>query len=255
MDFKYYKDIPTTTYVWFKLLDKAGKLLEDFPDHPCYGSIAHGFDKKTRQIHVYHDKDKVPYDVACVKRWIADLNEMGFPCTFVEEEDTIAGKQEKFIGTTVNEGLEDMALSLLRHGNEPTPATFNFFVDLDDYNDKNYLFSTLSLIRCLTEGGICRVPEEYFKLMDESPNMDKFEACQAAHKLVSKRDKPYDPKNYANTGHMVTFDGNGDNISRAELTKRFKEHKTNLRDKGYLKINANWNGSDQKRWKEKGGHE
>jgi len=247
--FKYYKDIPTTPYVWFKLLDKAGKLLEDYPDAPCYGSIAHGFDDKAAQIHVYHDKAKVPYDKACVERWIIDLNEMGFPCTFTSEEESDIGKQEKFVSATVNEGLEEMALGLLRHGIEPAPASFNFFINVHDYENKNHLFSTLSLIRCLTESGICKVPEEYFKLMDAHPGMDKFEACQVAHKVVTKRDKRYDPKDHANTGHMITYDGNGENISRDTLMKRFKERKINLRDEGYLKINANWNGSDETRWK------
>ena len=252
MDFKYYMDIPTTTYVWFKLLDKNGKLVEDFPNHPCYSGIIHGFSKKARRIQVYHEKAKVPYNTACIRRWITDLNEMGFPCTFSEDLlPDAATKAEGFANATVNEGLTDMALLLMRHGNEPpaSPNMFhNFYVNLDDYEDKNHLFSTLSLIRCLTESGINRVPEVYFGIMDADPGMDKLEACQAAHKKVSNRKNIYDPKSYANTGHMVTFDGNGENVSREELMNRFKKAKVDLRDSGYLEINPAWNAAGEGRY-------
>lgn len=125
----------------------------------------------------------------------------------------------------------------------------NFFVKLSDYEDKNHLFSTLCLIRCLTESGINRVPEEYFKLMDANPGRDKFEACQIAHKTVSRKNKHYDPQCYANTAHMVTYDGNGDNIPNSTILARFKKKKLNIRDTGFLRINAHWNGSNDNNWK------
>lgn len=244
MDYKYYKDIPTSNHVWYKLVDKSDKSIENYADNACFAAIAHGFSKSARKIHIYHDKAKVPYDLACVKRWIADLNDMGFPCAFAEDENSPSIKQEQFLRESVADGLEEMGLMLLRHGVEPDAATYNFYVELKDYEDKNHLFSTLSLIRCLTESGICRVPEEYFKLMDQNPKRDKLEACQLAHKKVSSRElRKYDPYHYANTGHMVTWDGNGDNITRDRLLERFKKTKTDLRDGGYLSINSNWNGS------------
>lgn len=248
MDFRYYKDIPTTSYVWFKLLDGLGKEVENFPDSACYSVIAHGFDKRAKQIHIYHEKAKIPYSIDCIKRWINDLNEMGFPCSFINDEspDDPSKKSEQFAKTTINDGLIDMALLLMRHGNEPpgSPDKFhNFYVELDKYEDKNYLFSTLSLVRCLTESGICKIPEVYFNIIDENPGIDKLEACQNAHKKVSGKNERYDPRCYANTGHMITFDGNGTNVTRESLMARFKKAKVDLRDPGSLKINASWNGS------------
>ncbi len=171
---------------------------------------------------------------------------MGFPCSFVENENPDpAAMQEEFTKATVDEGLVDMAIALMRHGNDPSsPNSFhNFFVDLDKYEDKNHLFSTLCLIRCLTESGICYIPEIYFSIMDNTPGMDKLEAIQLAHKKVSSRTKRYDPKNYANTSHMVTFDGNGSNITKEAIMAKFAKAKLNLRDAGFLGLNASWNGS------------
>jgi hypothetical protein len=243
MNYKYYKDIPTTNHVWYKLVDKKNRLIQNYPDHICFAAIAHGFEKKATQINVYHDRARVPYDLACVKRWITDISEMGFPCTFAEDEESAAIKQEQFLRGSVAEGLEDMGFLLLRHGIEPDAAAYNFYINLNNYADKNHLFSTLSLIRCLTESGICRVPEEYFKLMDEDPARDKLAACQLAHKKVSKREQQRDPQYYANTGHMVTWDGNGDDITKDRLLSRFKKDKVDIRDSGYLSINAKWNGT------------
>ena len=245
---KYYIDIPTTNYVYFKLLDKSDKVIENCPNYPCYGSIAHGFNTKATKIHVYHEKTKVPYNTDCIKRWIADLNEMGFPCSFIEDElpdDTV--KQTRHCKDTVNDGLSNMALLIMRHGQQPDPGPnsfHNFYVDLNQYENKNHLFSTLSLIRCLTETGICKVPEVYFGLMDAEPQRDKLDACQASHKIVSSKEKKYDPMSYANTGHMVTYDGNGKNIAKEKLMERFKKEKIDLRDRGHLTINSNWNGNN-----------
>jgi hypothetical protein len=248
MDLKYYKkDVRTTNYVWFKLLDKTGKVIKDYAEYACYGVIAHGFDKDARQIHIYHSKERVPYTISCIKRWIADINEMGFPCRFLDDEfEDDASTYEKFISNTIAEELTPAILTLMRHGHEALVSLnkfHNFYVNLDDYKDKNHLFSTLSLIRCLTESGICYVPEVYFKIMDADPGFDKLEACQAAHKKVSKK---YEFSNdvYVNSGHMITFHGNGENIAHEDLMKRFSKAKVDLRDTGNLKINLNWNGSN-----------
>lgn len=249
MDYKYYKDIPTTSYVSFKLLSANRRLIIDYANNPCFANIAHGFDEKTRFIQVYHEKRKVPYSVNEVKRWIDDLNEVGFPCSFENDLDKLIAQQVAYLNSTVNNDLENMALMVLRHGKEVPETHYNFFVKTNDFTNKNHLFSTLFLIRCLFESGINRVPEEYFKLMDNEPTLDKFDACQTAHKIVSNTTKKYDPLIYANTGHMITFDGNGKNITKAALMERFTTRKTDLHDKGFLRINFNWNGTDDVSWK------
>ena len=68
------------------------------------------------------------------------------------------------------------------------------------------------------------------------------DSASGRHKKVSNRKNVYDPKTYANTGHMVTFDGNGENVTREEIMKRFKNAKLDLRDSGHLEINPAWNG-------------
>lgn len=252
MDFKYYREAPVSHHIWFKLIDSDGKLVEDFPDQPCFGEIVHGFEEKADLVQVYQQKHLVPYCREDIKRWINDVNEMGFPCFFEEEEDPVLAGIKEYICGTVNEGVEDMTLMMLRHG-KPLPLSHhNFFVNTHDYEDKNHFFSALSLVRCLIQSGINKVPEEYFKLMDEDPKRDKLEACQDAHRIVTRKDKPYDPKMYAPDDHMVTYDGNGKNIAKDALMKRFAERKTNLRDKGYLRIHANWNSANDKGWRGKG---
>lgn len=250
MEFRYYKNAPVNHHVWFKLIG-AGELVEDFADAACFGVITHGFDHRADMVQVYHQKHWIPYDRTSIERWINDINEMGFPCFFKEDEDPIFLKVGSYLRETINDGVEDTALMLLRHG-EPLPKSYhNFFVSLHEYKDKNHFFSTLSLIRCLIQSGINRVPEEYFKLMDETPSRDKFEAMQTAHRIVSCKNTPYDPKTYAPTGHMVTFDGNGQNITKDALMARFAKMKTDLRDRGYLRIHANWNGTNDEVWKVK----
>jgi hypothetical protein len=252
MDFRYYRDIPDSHHIWFKLIDINGKLIKDFGEDVCFGPIVRGFDASADVIQIYHDKHLVPYSVTEIKNWIDSINDMGFPCRFEEEVDSIIAGQLGFINETVNEGLEDMTIMIMRQGKELPPAAYNFFVNIHDYEDKNHMFSTLFLIRCLLESGINRVPEEYFKLMDVEPQRDKLEACQLAHKIVSCKDKPYDPKCYANVEHMVTSDGNGENITQVALMERFAKCKVNVRDKGYLRVALNWNCSNDKGWQGKG---
>lgn len=252
MEFKYYKDAPVNHNVWFKLIDADGKLVDDFPGYACFGEITHGFDENAAMVQVYQQKRLVPYSRVEIQRWINDINEMGFPCFFEEELDPTLSMIGDYLRQTVHDGIEDMGLMMMRHGLPLPKSHHNFFVNTHDYEDKNHFFSTLSLIRCLIQSGINKVPEEYFKLMDENPQRDKLEAVQIAHRIVTCKRKPYDPKLYAPTDHMVTFDGNGENITKDALMARFAERKVNLRDKGYLRIHANWNGANNKAYKGKG---
>lgn len=248
MDFKYYQDIPTTTHVWYDLIGIDKGRVDGYENAVCFAHIAHGFHQDADIIRLYHEKRLVPYNPPEIKRWITDLNNVGFPCGFEEQLDPLIASCVSHINNTVNTGLEDMTLMIMRQGEELPPTTHNFFIKVADYKDKNHMFSTLFLIRCLLETGINRVPEEYFKLMDTNPARDKFEAIQIAHKIVTYRDAPYDPKSHASRDHMVTFDGNGENITQSALMSRFAESKTDVRDKGYLRLSINWNGSSDS-WK------
>jgi len=234
--------------VWFKTLDETGKVIRDYPQAACFAQIAtkpsmaanggyysgYGMDRNTKTIHVYRNKSNMPYDVPEIKRWIADLNEMGFPCRFVGDEITSdEEKQKSFVKDTVKTSLRVAALKIIRHGNSAPvdPNKFyNFFVDLKDYKDKSHLFSTLSLIRMLSESYMDHVPERYFEMIDSDPSVDKFQALQTAHKQGS-----------VSGGHAVTFEGNGTNISHSALMKRFEKTSADLWD-GDLAINNSWRG-------------
>lgn len=247
----YHPERSQSAQVWFKTLDETGKVLKDYPGAACYAQIAakaydeeyikkypfyamYGMHKDTKSIHVYRSKAFMPYNVPEIKRWIDDLNEMGFPCRFVHEEvEGDDSRQEKWAkGTTTKKDFEDMALRFIRHGAaapvDPN-AYYNFFVDVKDYQNKSHLFSTLTLIRMLSECYYDKVPELYFEMLDKDPAMDKLQALQDAHRNGN-----------ANGGHCVTFEGNGKNVTRDKLFKRF-EKQNDIWD-GTLNINECWKG-------------
>lgn len=183
---KYYnKSANIINYVWFNLLDENGKIIKEYPNEACFASItSYGISKKVKTILIYHDKRSVPYSEKSINRWIDDVNEIGFPCAFIGSNET----------------------------------HYNFQINLCDYKYKVHLFSTLMFIRAIYEQGICLIPEIYFQLMDEHPNADKFDMIQTAHKSNAIRLGGYSG---ANSGHMLTYKGNGDNVDSQTLFERF----------------------------------
>lgn len=190
---KYYDNkAKLTNYVWFKLLDKNGKLIKDYPKAACFAPItSFTIPENTDTILIYHEKKAVPYDESAIKRWIADINEMGFPCSFASP-------------------CQDC-----------DPEHHYFRVKVEDLENKAHLLSTLMLIRAIYEDSICKVVEKYFQAIDENPDIDKFDLLQTAHK---------DLGGYAHTGHMITHSYNGKNINRETLFKRYKEFKIKVLD-------------------------
>ncbi len=237
----------TSNYVWFKTLDADGKVLKDYPNVACFAQIAstssysgYGMHKNTATIHIYRSKSMMPYEPTEIQRWINDLNELGFPCRFVNDEgESDTDKQQSFVKATVKGPLQQFALKLFQ-GEHPEPENpnefYNFYVDLKDYSDKSHLFSTLSLIRMLSESYFDDVPEKYFQMLDENPTMDKFEALQNAHKNSN-----------TSSGHCVTYSNNGENITLKQLMSRFKQKSADLWS-GELSINECWRGKGGSRY-------
>jgi hypothetical protein len=246
----HHQERSTSAQVWFKTLDGGGTVLKDYPGAACYAQIIaksydedyvkkypyyanYGMHKDTKIIHVYRSKKDMPYDVPEIKRWIDDLNELGFPCRFanddVEGDDT---KQEKWAKETIKKDVRAIALRFIRQG-AAAPVDpnkfYNFFVDIKDYDNKTHLFSTLTLIRMLSENYYDKVPELYFEMLDKDPKMDKLQAIQDAHKATN-----------TNGGHCVTYSGNGSNVTRDKLFKRF-EKKNDIWE-GTININECWKG-------------
>jgi len=222
-------------YVWFKLLDKNGKVLRDYPSAACFGAINTTMDSNTATIHVYRPKNLMPYNVPEIKRWINDINEMGFPCEFDYDSNSVGDseKQEKWANESVKKDLSDLALTIRRHGS-PAPVDpnqyYNFYVHLKYYVNKSHVFSTLSLIRALSESYMSTIPEIYFETMDKNPNADKFQALQDAHKTGRT----------SGHSHAVTYNGNGSNVSHKKLMDRFKEKADIYNSR--LAIHAAWKG-------------
>ncbi len=153
MPIKYHDDSKKeiNAYMWFKLLDKHGKLIQDYPNSACYGSITGTINKNTAVIVVYRKKSSVPYNDDHIVRYIYDLNDMGFPVSIV--------KDPKF------------------------PDTLYLHVYTENYKSKTHMFSTLTLLRLLWESGMNKVPEHYLQMMDEDPSGDKLDKLQRAHKV------------------------------------------------------------------------
>lgn len=228
-NFKYYNDngITIVNYVWFKLLGNKGEIKRDYPNSACFAPILHNaIDNDAGGVQVYHERTAVPYPIPAIERWINDINELGFPCSFQTP-------------------CQDC-----------NPDKYSFNVKFSDYEYKAHLASTLMLIRALYERGICRVPEIYFNMLDENPKADKFEVLQNAHKELTNHFDSHDYYAYPNTNHMITNAGNGKNITKKALFDRYKacgikvlgQHKSN-QDKAenyrwgsVLRITDKWKG-------------
>lgn len=114
----------------------------------CFATITYyPVSKKIKSILVYQPVNTLAYAETEIRRWIADINEVGFPCT-IEEFST----------------------------------TLKVRVNLENYTKKEHWVSTLYLIRVLWETGRNDVPDLYFQAMDDNPMADKLIEIQKAHK-------------------------------------------------------------------------
>lgn len=217
----------TTTHVNYKLLDESGKVLKDYVNEACFSAITYAIiPAGTAVVQIYHDKSMVPYKASEIKRWIQEITELGFPATFVEDKQSDTERQNAYVAASVQTDMSELALKLLRHGEEPKQDTsgdkfYRFEIKLGDYTYKSHLVSGLMLVRCLTESLICKVPGIYFEMVDKNPNLDKFQALQDAHKSLGSHDW-YDSNRRHNTNHMITHKDNGPNVTKEKLFKNYQ---------------------------------
>jgi len=147
---KYYNDtnVPNNTSVWFKTLDENDAVIMDYAGRACFSDLTYyKIDPRVKKILIYHTKQMTPYKFDAIKRWIEEINLLGFPCECLEVADK-----------------------------------YEFIVKLSDYTWKAHLISTLMLIRALYEYGINKVPEFYLTALDKNATLDRFELLQLAHK-------------------------------------------------------------------------
>jgi hypothetical protein len=159
---EYYKvDQPLNASAFFKFLNDKNEVIPEGNGYQtyaqgtaraCYGSFFAGaIPQKATKILVFHTRPTVPYTRVAIKRYIDDLNELGFPCHY------------------------------MRNLTNEIRIEFRF----KEYKYKVHLLSALTLIRVLWEHAYAKIPEIYFQAMDANPKADKFEELQKAHKKIS----------------------------------------------------------------------
>ncbi len=175
-----------SSYVNWKSFCKDNKLKETKESQSCYSPLTYNKIPNTiTKISPYEKLENIPYPQEIIQKWINEITELGFP-----------------VELNIEEGV----------------AYFNLYLDKFEY--KAHLTSTLQLTRCLFETGICYVPECYFKLLDEKPEVsldEKFELLQLAHAaaqdianapLPEDKNKEYAYRCNFNWNHTVTYKEN-----------------------------------------------
>lgn len=149
----------------------------------CYSAITYedAIKERSKNIWLFQNVNNLSFKEREIRRWLDDLNEMGFPNHFE---------------------LLDNSYLVVR-------------LDLAEFKGKIHLSSTLMLVRLIWENG--SILDKYLMTMDEIPDGDKFSAMQQAHIDGVAVRKGY---NTLNTNHIVTT-GSGGKIDKEVLFKRF----------------------------------
>jgi hypothetical protein len=197
--YRFFKpEIGTDASVDYKVLDKDGRELDKKAGWACFSSLTYdSIPRNIDRIVVTRGANELPYDQAAIVLWINDLTALGFP----------------------------VEVSFPNGG----PVTFT--LHLKDYDRKVHLSSALSLVRCLWEQTICLVPDVYLTRIKKASSLTaKWKILQDSHRAIKDMKRP--PGHYgANTNHMVTYAGNGENISRAAFWDKVKGTKPSVYDK------------------------
>lgn len=151
-----------------KCLDSVGRTIANYPGCVCFGNLTRQLPLDTKKIVVWESKSRIPYSDEAIKRWIDDLNQIGFPCHLVIK-----------------------------------PLEIEVEVKIEEYEYKAQLFSALTLIRALYEFRSSNVPNLYFNLIDKDSTIDKFDAIQTAYK-ANPTSSPEYSITYAGNGYNIT---------------------------------------------------
>lgn len=167
----------TNTFVKYKILTNDDLIVSNYSGGcACYSAVTYSkILSNWDRVETWFNLKKLPYSKETIINWTAELNQLGFPC-YLDFNDK----------------------------NEPDSA--NFTVKFADFTNKLHFNSTLQLIRCIWEAGICYVPDIYFQKLKESKNPpsieEKFILLQESHRFISE---VRDIVGYANTNHMITY--------------------------------------------------
>jgi hypothetical protein len=226
---KYYKkNTPVTTHVNYYLVDENDNLVGvKYENADCFSKITYNnIPVLAKKIIITHPFNKIPYDKKFIKKWIKEINLLGFPC-------------------------------ILAAPNIKSPDGDNnkIIIELDKYKKKLHINVTLQLIRYLTESYICYYPDLYFQGIEAAEKLilktglkklsleERFAILQEIHKIVVSDEKEY---RQANINHTITHSGNFVKpLPRADFFNRIDKLGRNVYDNydyGYG-VNALWNNS------------
>ena len=185
---KYIKNAQNTnTRVNFKYLNDKNEIIKEYFNEECFRVFSYNLiPKEVKKIIFFKPVNEIPYNEEIIANWIKELNDLGFSCSFEKKQN----------------------------------LQYDFIFNLEDYKSKLHFVSAAQLVRCLSEQGICYIPEIYFRIIEANKKIDKFIALQRAHFKVHVCSP------YFNTNHMVTslYDAKNKAIERKEFFKRIDKY-------------------------------
>lgn len=205
----YYKRRETSTsFVRFRLLDKAGGEINSYSNYACYSPVTYAaIPKECVTIECFHPLNQIPYDMDAIKRWIDEINLLGFPCHIVDKKTN--------------------------------KTTLTVALDLKDYRRKMHVNCALQLVRCLIESGIFHVPDLYLSKIDKL--VVKMDKDDRAERFLMLQDAHREIRGYANTNHMCTYASNGDgNVDRQEFFNRLEKYSAETYSGTVIGLSALW---------------
>lgn len=155
-----------TDHVNYICYGNKKEVLDERYNAACYYDLLNSsLPRKTKDIVTYPLKEDVPYNEEQIKVWIEVVNNMGFPCTYENKDNSF-----HYFNLPIRIGRKIV------------------------YKQKLHLASGLILVRYLWEIGLNEIPKIYFKLKEALPEEDDFLLVQMAHGYV---------KGYANDNHAL----------------------------------------------------
>lgn len=208
------RNVALEAYISYREVMPDGRFVHVNEHVPCFYSMFQGgIQEGAVRFEFPHPRINIPYSNESIVRWIANLNEMGFPCSVEIGETCI------------------------------------FKLELKDYKWKLHVMSTLMLLRLLTESGLVKMPELFFQKLDEDPTQDKFKLLQWVHKGAGLK---YINRNHMVTHNGASrYDNSGapnPDVTREELEENFEAsglgvYHSGRGDRDYRAVNDAWWGN------------
>lgn len=192
------------------------RVIKNYTNTACYSDVfTYGLKPNTTKLFLYQKTLNLSEDDC--KKWVDELNLLGFPCEFFGKE---IPEEYKFISKYLNNG------------------DYIFYINCCKYRYKNHLASTLTMLRYLFEYPYEKIVEKYLLLRTEYPKKNKFKLLQLSFLYTN-----------SSGGHTLhygkprCFATKKEIMSRLKSDTKIRESGTNLHNSWYFKnvINGNIN--------------